>query len=107
MTQTHTRNDLFAQMGPKTPRPGLHPKTAAQIDGPVALLHYSALSDRLLEQVVARSMPAQADGYARQLYAALRWADALGVARLLIELPPAEEAWLAVRDRLSRATQSV
>ncbi|MDX5361967.1 MAG: hypothetical protein LPL00_10835 [Alphaproteobacteria bacterium] len=33
MTQTHTRNDLFAQMGPKTPRPGLHPKTAAQIDG--------------------------------------------------------------------------
>ena len=37
--------------------------------------------------------------------APLRWADTLGVARLLIELPPADEAWLAVRDRLSRATQ--
>jgi hypothetical protein len=37
----------------------------------------------------------------------LRWADTLGVARLLIELPPADEAWLAVRDRLSRATRSV
>ncbi|MCP1335253.1 hypothetical protein [Futiania mangrovi] len=29
---TKSTNDLFAQMGPKKPRPGLHPKTAAQID---------------------------------------------------------------------------
>jgi L-threonylcarbamoyladenylate synthase len=78
---------------------------AAQAEGPVALLYYSALDETLAEQVIARRMPAQADDYARQLYAALRWADTLGVARLLIELPPADEAWLAVRDRLSRATQ--
>ena len=29
---TQPTNDLFAQMGPRTPRPGLHPKTAEQID---------------------------------------------------------------------------
>lgn len=80
---------------------------AARSEGPVALLHYSALDETLAEQLVARDMPAQAHDYARQLYAALRWADSLGVACLLIELPPADEAWLAVRDRLSRATRSV
>ncbi len=41
--------------------------------------------------------------YARQLYATLRRLDALRVDRILVEEPPAEPAWVAVRDRLGRA----
>ena len=77
-----------------------------QVSGVIALLHHSKLSDAVAEHVVARQMPAQAEAYARQLYAYLRWADSLGAVRLLIEMPPAGEAWAAVRDRLSRATQN-
>ncbi len=45
-------------------------------------------------------------GYARRLYAALREADSLGVSTILIESPPAAEAWRAIHDRLRRAAIS-
>jgi L-threonylcarbamoyladenylate synthase len=49
-------------------------------------------------------MPRRADQYARRLYDALRRADAFGCGRILIELPPADNAlWRAVHDRLRRA----
>lgn len=48
-------------------------------------------------------MPARPDAYARRLYAALRQADAAGRDRILVESPPAGEAWAAIRDRLARA----
>ncbi|HET9339968.1 MAG TPA: L-threonylcarbamoyladenylate synthase [Casimicrobiaceae bacterium] len=48
--------------------------------------------------------PAGVDGYARDLYANLRALDAERADAILIEAPPAEPAWLAVRDRLARAT---
>jgi L-threonylcarbamoyladenylate synthase len=41
--------------------------------------------------------------YAHDLYANLRRLDAFGCARMLIEQPPAGEAWAAVADRLRRA----
>lgn len=41
--------------------------------------------------------------YANRLYAALHELDAAGVDAILVDLPPAEEAWMAVRDRLERA----
>jgi L-threonylcarbamoyladenylate synthase len=47
---------------------------------------------------------ADPDGYARMLYAALRELDAARADVLLIEAVPDEPAWLAVRDRLTRAT---
>ena len=47
--------------------------------------------------------PADAEGYARDLYANLRALDVAGADAILIEAPPAEGAWLAVRDRLARA----
>ena len=50
-------------------------------------------------------MPSRADQYARQLYAALREADAMATAALLIQLPPPEPQWVAVRDRLVRASR--
>ena len=43
-------------------------------------------------------------GYAHDLYANLRALDAAGTDALLIEDVPQDPAWLAVRDRLTRAT---
>lgn len=48
--------------------------------------------------------PGDVDGYARDLYANLRALDAAGADAILIEAPPLDAAWLAVRDRLARAT---
>jgi L-threonylcarbamoyladenylate synthase len=49
-------------------------------------------------------MPNDPEQYARHFYAALRSLDAEGAERLLIELPPDEPRWLALHDRISRAT---
>jgi L-threonylcarbamoyladenylate synthase len=64
----------------------------------------------LVRTVPARDLPAHAItmpldplGYAHELYAALRSADASGAALIVVEAPPAEPAWLAVADRLRRA----
>ncbi|MEO8485630.1 MAG: L-threonylcarbamoyladenylate synthase [Betaproteobacteria bacterium] len=48
--------------------------------------------------------PRDAEGYARDLYANLRALDADGPDAILIEAPPSGAAWLAVRDRVERAT---
>lgn len=46
-----------------------------------------------------------AESYAHELYAALRKADESKADLILIEMPPDEPQWLAVRDRLMRATK--
>ncbi|HWQ95543.1 MAG TPA: L-threonylcarbamoyladenylate synthase [Gammaproteobacteria bacterium] len=51
-------------------------------------------------------LPSDPKGYAHELYDTLHKADARRLDVLLIEEPPQEEAWLAVRDRLSRATSA-
>ncbi|HKI65374.1 MAG TPA: L-threonylcarbamoyladenylate synthase [Burkholderiales bacterium] len=48
-------------------------------------------------------MPREPQGYAHRLYAALRELDAAGCALILVEEPPQDAAWAAVRDRLKRA----
>ena len=48
-------------------------------------------------------LPADADGYARDLYAALHQLDDAGCKRILVELPPDLPEWNAVHDRLRRA----
>ncbi|MET0731828.1 MAG: Sua5 family C-terminal domain-containing protein, partial [Casimicrobiaceae bacterium] len=45
-----------------------------------------------------------ARGYAHDLYANLRTLDAANADTILIETVPDEPEWLAVRDRLTRAT---
>ena len=47
----------------------------------------------------------QPQAYAAGLYAALYRLDALGLERLYIQLPPLQDAWGAVHDRLARASQ--
>ena len=56
-------------------------------------------------------MPVEAHAYAARLYAALREADAAGASLIAIERPPVEgpdapstAIWLAIADRLARAT---
>lgn len=48
-------------------------------------------------------MPAEPAEFARRLYATLREIDEQVFDRLLVEEPPQQAGWLAVRDRLARA----
>lgn len=54
-------------------------------------------------RVHIRCLPADSEGFARALYAALREADALGAERIVCEAVPATAEWSAVADRLRRA----
>lgn len=50
-----------------------------------------------------RQMPNDPEGYARELYAALRDLDAAGNELIVVERIPESPAWAAVNDRLRRA----
>ncbi len=50
------------------------------------------------------TLPRDPRDYARMLYAALRDLDAGGFSAIWIELPPERPEWVAVRDRIIRAT---
>lgn len=51
-------------------------------------------------------LPADPQGFAHGLYAAIRRLDEVGASMILVEEPPAGEEWLAVRDRLERAASA-
>ena len=68
----------------------------------VGILHINSLPLRN-KAVQGFALPHDAEAYGQQLYAVLREADAAGLQMLLVEQVPGDEAWLAVRDRLSRA----
>ena len=53
--------------------------------------------------VAVVELPREPQAYAHAIYAALRAADEMRAARIVVEEPPDEPAWLAVRDRLLRA----
>lgn len=48
-------------------------------------------------------LPCEPGAYAAGLYAALHELDAAGVERIIVTLPPPDEEWLAIHDRLRRA----
>ena len=54
--------------------------------------------------VMHLSMPPQPEGYGRLLYATLRRLDNESLDCLLVEMPPDEPEWMAVVDRLRRAS---
>lgn len=68
-----------------------------------ALISFDAKlnSDKFAE--INNILPADADGYAHGLYAALRQMDDAGVDLILIQAPPNSAAWNGVNDRLRRA----
>lgn len=61
------------------------------------------LGGESIASLVHVAMPVGAEAYAGQLYGVLHQLDAMGLDRILIELPPQGDEWLAVHDRLSRA----
>lgn len=58
---------------------------------------------RALPGVRTVTLPNRPTAYAAQLYATLHELDAAGLDRIVVELPPETEEWVAVRDRLRRA----
>ncbi|HYV34284.1 MAG TPA: L-threonylcarbamoyladenylate synthase [Gemmataceae bacterium] len=53
---------------------------------------------------VVLAMPLDPSAYAAQLYAALHTLDVSGVERIVVTSPPMGDEWLAVHDRLRRAS---
>ena len=95
------------------------PRTPATLVSPGALhAEIAQLAERdeliaVLARTVARpddftgiwiNAPASAAAYAHDLYANLRALDAANADAILIEAVPIDDAWLAVHDRLTRAT---
>ncbi len=76
---------------------------AEHATAPIILM---ALNARMLASPTHRlvGMPTHPPSYARHLYSTLREADASGTAAILIEMPPDDPEWFAIRDRLTRAT---
>ena len=65
-----------------------------------AILHRSELPEPAAH---TRQLPDEPNGFARELYDALRWAEGTGAELILCETPPDDDAWSAIRDRLTRA----
>jgi L-threonylcarbamoyladenylate synthase len=83
--------------------PQLGPFLAQRKNEPIIILSLSTTHAQPPHHVVP--MPAQPEEYARQLYAALHAADQRQPRAILIEMPPDEPRWHAIRDRLLRASQ--
>jgi L-threonylcarbamoyladenylate synthase len=54
--------------------------------------------------LVVTTLPREPAAYAAELYAVLHALDETGVDRIVVTLPPETEGWLAVHDRLRRAS---
>ncbi len=57
-------------------------------------------------RLLVRPLPDDPAGFARGLYAAVHDLDAAGVDVIVVDSPPTDEGWRAVRDRLERAAIS-
>jgi L-threonylcarbamoyladenylate synthase len=55
-------------------------------------------------ELISLTMPRDAAGYAAQLYAALHTLDDARLDYIVVDLPPKTEDWLAIHDRLRRAS---
>lgn len=74
----------------------------AKENGDVGWLTYGSVNARLVSKIVVEMMPSDPAAYAAILYDALHRLDEAGVARIVIALPPEDDSWLAVHDRLGR-----
>ena len=102
---------LPAHYAPRTPAVLVEPAALraelAQLgerDEDVAVLARTVERPAEFEDAWIRA-PADAARYAHDLYANLRALDAANADVILIENVPADDVWLAIRDRLARATR--
>jgi len=73
---------------------------------PIAGQGFIALTDsKTPEGVIRLAEPKNTDEFARDLYAALRKADEMGLAEVVVEQPQGEGIAIAIRDRLERASK--
>lgn len=98
---------LEAHYAPATPvalvEPAQLARTIARLDAAgrrVALIRHGTQQQPAAAQ---QQLPTQPDGYAHDLYAALRAMDAAHADIILVEAPPGDDAWQGVNDRLRRA----
>jgi L-threonylcarbamoyladenylate synthase len=85
-------------------------RACSEIRGSKAIMYFGNTAEKLpgfLEICfrAAKSMPEDPDQYAHELYAVLRQLDTPETEIIFIEMPPDIPAWVAVRDRLTRATR--
>jgi len=102
---------LPAHYAPRTPavlvEPAVLRAELAQLgerDEDVAVLARTVERPADFEDAWIRA-PVEAAAYAHDLYANLRALDAANADVILVESVPPDDAWLAVRDRLARATR--
>jgi L-threonylcarbamoyladenylate synthase len=73
---------------------------------PIAGQGYIALTERKTPDGVIRlAEPKNTEEFARDLYAALRKADEMGLAEVVVEQPQGGGIVIAIRDRLERASK--
>jgi len=87
-------------------RPAASATAATSADGPAhatIAVYARSLHPSCPPHLLSRTMPADAQAAARELFAVLRDLDAHGVQQIWIEAPPAGAEWDGVRDRLQRA----
>jgi len=73
---------------------------------PIAGQGFIALADsKTPEGVIRLAAPKNVDEFARDLYAALRKADDMGLAEVVVEQPQGGGLAIAIRDRLERASR--
>lgn len=70
----------------------------------IGVLAFHAQPDSLEGTLIWKEAPESAEEYAHHLYATLRELDEAGCSTILIERPPLQKEWLAILDRLTRAT---
>ncbi len=74
-----------------------------QSDSQLVILAMHKFEIPSTKQVRCLSLPSNPQQYAQSIYSMLRYADSLRPQSILIEQPPQDEEWTAVRDRLQRA----
>lgn len=93
------------------PRTALALVESARLAATVQQLHQAGRRIALIRHAAGQNplaagqceLPAEPEGYAHGLYAALRAMDAVGADLILIESPPQHSAWQGINDRLRRA----
>lgn len=83
------------------PREAL-PAAARQAPGRIAAVFFGGAPS--LSGLEVRCLPGDAEGAMAALYAMLHDLDGEGFDRILLEMPPSGEAWMALRDRVKRAS---
>ncbi|HXG23298.1 MAG TPA: L-threonylcarbamoyladenylate synthase [Chthonomonadales bacterium] len=70
----------------------------------VGWIAFGAEDAEELPNLITVEMPTDPRAYSKRLYAVLHALDEAGVEQIVVALPPDTEEWLAVRDRLRRAS---